>query len=108
KKALKSVISGLLALFWPKKQYKNKKPTSFGCRFVGALEGTRRLCLWQILPGLAWSARLLQLKTVYHTVFYTLQPSRVLVPHHNKQKKPTPKWVLAFMVRWKGLEPLTP
>ena len=79
-----------------KKRYKNKRPTSFGCRFVGALEGTRRLCLRQILPGLAWGARLLQLKTVYHTVFYTLQPSRVLVPHHNKHKSQHPNgyWLL--------------
>ena len=61
-----------------------------------------------ILTGLAWSARLLQLKTVYHTVFYTLQPSRVLVPFDYKQKKQHRKSVLLFMVRWKGLEPLTP
>ena len=79
-----------------------------GIGFYGALEGTRRLCLRQILTGLAWGARLLQLKTVYHTVFLTLQPSRVLVPLHTKQKKQHRKSVLLFMVRWKGLESLTP
>ena len=42
-----------------------------------------------ILPGLAWSARLFCLKTVYHTVFFTAKPSRVRIPLVYHIKKTT-------------------
>jgi len=44
----------------------------------------------------------------YAPIVFQGEPSRVRVPHYYKQKKQHRKSVLLFMVRWKGLEPLTP
>ena len=85
--------------FWcylGQKRYKNKKTQSFDWVFswCAGRDSPSAAALRPCIP--AWprlGARLLQLKTVYHTVFLTLQPSRVLVPLSQKTKNPTPKRV---------------
>ena len=98
-----------IAVLWvrfPYPLYKNKTDTR-GYRFYyGAGDGNHRLCLRQMLTGLAWSARLFFLKTVYYTVFLTEKPSRVRFPFFQIKKhrgKP-----LCFLEQVMGIEPTRP
>ena len=66
--------------------YKTKKQLTYVNCFLwcAGRDSPSAAALPCILTGLAWSARLLQLKTVYHTVFLTLQPSRVTKPKRRR------------------------
>ena len=71
------------------KLYKEKHPSqSDGC-FSWRRLRDYRLCLRQMLSGLAWCARLFRLKTVYYTVFLTAKPSRVQILELYKEKHPS-------------------
>ena len=86
---------------------KNKKADNESHRHLAemvgfAVCGGLRPC---ILSGLAWSARLLQLKTVYYTVFFTLQPSRVRIALCCAKNKKADNVICRPLAEMVGFEP---